>query len=313
MAQEWVQNCTPRHWEHILSIANGTTVTCEDSRIVLSSLFGAANLLPLLLFIPFYDRCIYPCLSGWKWFSMLSRMAVGNVFIVASVVAAIVIEGARMEMLSAAIRTNETVLINAFGFNQHTTTYNVASPLSVLYISIPFFFFVFAELFSNVTGKHPKPLPSHTPLGGFFALAAVEFIYAQSPGNMKGLLIGLLFASEGISMGLSALVTLTLSEASPQNHFCSFFGNKRMYYKEVLDTWSPCRAKLQDSIFGCVDGILFAYMILGGIAVMSAVVFAVAALRYKPRRRDSDPYMPLWLIPDDKETAMHSIIRKCCC
>lgn len=141
----------------------------------------------------------------------------------------------------------------------------------------------------------------------------MEFIYAQSPGNMKGMLIGLLFASEGISMGLSALVTLTLSKASPQNHFCSFFGNKRTFYKEVLDVGSSCRAKLKDSLFGCVDGILFAYIILAGIAATSAVVFAVAAIRYKRRRRDSDPYMLLWLIPDDNETTIRSIIRKCCC
>ncbi len=146
----------------------------------------------------------------------------------------------------------------------------------------------------------------------FFVLVAVEFIYAQSPGNMKGMLIGMLFASEGISMGLSALVTLALSRAPPY-HFCSFFGNERSFYMEVLNFGSNCRAELKDSIFGCADGILFAYIILAGIAVTSAVVFGVAAVRYKRRRRDQDPYMPLWLIPDDRETTLRSIIRKCCC
>ena len=129
---------------------------------------------------------------------------------------------------------------------------------------------------------------------------------------MKGMLIGLLFASEGIALGLSAFVTLILSRA-PAYHFCSFFGNTRTFYREVLELGSSCRSKLTASMFGCVDGVLFAYMVLAGIAVVSAVVFGVAAVRYKRRRRDQDPYMPIWLIPDDRETTIRSIIRKCCC
>ena len=153
MASHWANNCTYKHWKHISHWSNNVNFQCRDSQVIPASFFGAANLLPLILFIPFYDRCVYPCLSGWKWFSMLSRMAVGNFFIVASTLSAIVIETVRIEMFSKAVRSNETVLINAISFNSHMTTYDVASPLSALYISIPFFFFVFAELFSNVTGK----------------------------------------------------------------------------------------------------------------------------------------------------------------
>ena len=48
-----------------------------------------------------------------------------------------------------------------------------------------------------------------------FFTTAFEFIYAQSPGNMKWLLIGMLFASYGIALALSGLITLVLSLAPP--------------------------------------------------------------------------------------------------
>ena len=68
---------------------------------------------------------------------------------------------------------------------------------------------------------------------------AVEFIYAQAPGSMKGLLIGMLFASEGIAMGLSAIITFILS-FSPNYQFFAFFANTPDFYKEVLNGTSSC-------------------------------------------------------------------------
>lgn len=140
---------------HLLQQANGVAFHCQQSDKIPAVLFGAANLLPLLLIVPFYDRIIYTWLSGWKWFSMLTRMALGNLFIVASIFAVIAIETARVVLLSETLKGNETVpvLMNAISFRQGVTAFEVASPLTVTYLSIPFLFFVFAEILSNITGK----------------------------------------------------------------------------------------------------------------------------------------------------------------
>lgn len=141
----------------------------------------------------------------------------------------------------------------------------------------------------------------------------MEFIYAQSPSNMKGMLIGMLFASEGLALGLNALATVLISKLVPPYHFCSFFGNTLKFYLAALNPASTCRKALRESMFGCVDGILFAYLILAVIAIISAVLFGVAAVTYKRRRRDKDPYMPIWLFAEGKETTLQYLIRKCCC
>lgn len=153
MTSRWVNNCSFKQHEHLQKHANGSNFRCENSEIIPALLFGAANLFPLLLFMPFYDRIIYTWLSGWKWFSMLARMAWGNFFIVVSILSAIAIEVVRVEVLSSKLRDNGTVTINAFSFREGVTSYEVASPLHNVYLAIPFFFFAFAEVFSNITGK----------------------------------------------------------------------------------------------------------------------------------------------------------------
>ena len=127
---------------------------------------------------------------------------------------------------------------------------------------------------------------------------------------MKGMLIGMLFASEGIAMGVSGLVTFIISRV-PKYHFCSFFGNSRSFYSHILD--GSCREELGGSLFGCTDGVLFSYIILALISIASAIMFAVGATSYKKRRRDQDPYMPVWLIPEDRESKLKRALRRCCC
>lgn len=146
------ENCSERDFGHLNKYAhNGVQFTCMAPQAIPASFFGAANLLPLLLIIPLFDRIVYTCLNGWKWFSMLTRMAVGNFFIIASVVSAAGIEGVRVHQLADVLRNN-SVLINAISYYEDTNSYNVASPMSAIYIAIPYLFFVFAELLSNITG-----------------------------------------------------------------------------------------------------------------------------------------------------------------
>lgn len=146
-------NCSTRQLDHLRIVASGVSYRCwswpDPYR-----LFFATNLIPLILIIPFYDRIVYSCLSGWKWFSMLTRMAFGNLFAVLTAVSAIVIEGFRMKELQETFKSNETVVeINAISYHKEMTDYQVSSSLHLYYLVIPFFFFVFAELLSNITGK----------------------------------------------------------------------------------------------------------------------------------------------------------------
>jgi preprotein translocase subunit SecY len=130
---------------------------------------------------------------------------------------------------------------------------------------------------------------------------------------MKGVLIGMLFASEGIAMGISALITLIVAKGAPASNFAAFFGNTRDFYKEVLNANSSCRERLKESLFACTDGTLSVYLIFAVIAVIFTVLFGVGACMYKNRRRDADPYLPIWLMEDKQESKMKSFFRKCCC
>ena len=148
-------NCSQTSLAHLQDLAGKINFTCQESPATPTILFIAAGFLPLLLLMPLYDRLIYSCLSGWKWFSMLSRMAVGNFFIVASVVSVAGVEGARMHQLASVLRGNHTpVVINIHSFHPGTDAFDVASPLPEFYVLIPFLFFLFAQLFSNVTGEN---------------------------------------------------------------------------------------------------------------------------------------------------------------
>lgn len=118
--------------------------------------------------------------------------------------------------------------------------------------------------------------------------AAVEFIYAQSPGAMKGLLLGLLFLTNGLAMGLASALIFFQSFA-PQFEFTSFFGNSKVYFKDVF----KCLIEHRDNVHQCVDSPLFSYIFLAVVVLFSAAVFMRAACKYKFRKRDLEPYNPL--------------------
>lgn len=113
----------------------------------------------------------------------------------------------------------------------------------------------------------------------------MEFIYAQSPAAMKGILLGLLFGTEGIAMGCSAFVIYLQGKAEKFNYF-SFFGNSNHYVQDFL---YRC---LHGKHYRCEDGPQFAYILVGLFVFFSVIFFCVAAIRYKFRKRDMDPYNP---------------------
>lgn len=114
--------------------------------------------------------------------------------------------------------------------------------------------------------------------------AAVEFIYAQSPGAMKGLLLGMLFLTSGLAMGLSSLF-IYLQTFADQFDFTSFFGNSNTYVKDIF----TC---LHDKHRHCMDGPLFCFILLAVVVLFSAAVFVMATLKYTFRKRDVEPYNP---------------------
>ena len=94
-----------------------------------------------------------------------------------------------------------------------------------------------------------------------------EFISAQSPHSMKGLLIGLLFAIQGIFKFLGAISVLP-------------FSLKALWEDSYMQSHLP-------SITNCG----FGYLLLNcTIALISLVLFTVAAKRYKYRERNDPPY-----------------------
>ena len=94
-----------------------------------------------------------------------------------------------------------------------------------------------------------------------------EFISAQSPHSMKGLLIGLLFAIQGIFKFLGAISVLP-------------FSLKTLWEGSYMQSHLP-------SITNCG----FGYLLLNcTVALVSLVLFTVAAKRYKYRERNDPPY-----------------------
>ena len=109
----------------------------------------------------------------------------------------------------------------------------------------------------------------------------MEFIYAQSPGAMKGLLLGMLFFTSGMAMGFSSLL-IFLQGMANTFEFTSYFGNS-YNMQESLNCLSSMGRE-------CVDGPLFSYIVLAVAVLVSFIVFILAAYKYTPRRRGIEPH-----------------------
>ena len=98
-----------------------------------------------------------------------------------------------------------------------------------------------------------------------------EFIYAQSPGYMKGVLIGCLFTTEGIAMLLGSLLFVVLTESHTN-------------LTEVFGTCSsPCTCKNDSNSFAVA-----LYTIVVIIALLSFIMFRCVVRRFVVRKREND-------------------------
>jgi len=104
-------------------------------------------------------------------------------------------------------------------------------------------------------------------------ITVVEFIYAQSPGYMKGVLLGCLFSTEGFAMLLGSLLFVLLSKIDG-----SIFRTFNICYSEDI-------CKCSDNDNGFAIGL---YVVVLAIALISFVMFRYAVHKYIVRKRDRD-------------------------
>ena len=129
----------------------------------------------------------------------------------------------------------------------------------------------------DVTSKHVKALRLHwgfhiipNLLIGFspvlITTSALEFISAQSPHSMKGLLVGVFFAIKGLFQLSSAILLLPFS---------------------LPHSWNDGKFRNDPRALNCDFGY---FLIVSILAIIGLVLFSVAAKRYQYRERDDPPY-----------------------
>ena len=99
-----------------------------------------------------------------------------------------------------------------------------------------------------------------------FTPAAFEFIYAQSPYNMKGLLVGLFFCRLGIWVAVAGVIFLG---APDSQYLCSMSGSASSGYRVTNN---------------CV---FWYYILFIGVGIIAFIIYTVTAVLYKNRRRDN--------------------------
>ena len=119
-----------------------------------------------------------------------------------------------------------------------------------------------AKVLNLSWGVHviPNILVGISPI--LITTTAFEFISAQSPHSMKGLLVGMFFAIKGLFQLLSAFLLLPFS---------------------LPDYWTTRHPKEVN----CGFGYLF---IVSGFALIGLIIFSAVAKNYKYRERDDPPY-----------------------
>ena len=129
----------------------------------------------------------------------------------------------------------------------------------------------------DVTHDHIKSLRLHwgfhvipNLLIGFSPLlitsSVFEFISAQSPHSMKGLLVGVFFAIKGLFQLSGAMILLPFS---------------------LPETWGHGKFVTNPRAMNCDFGYFFTTC---GLALIGLIIFSIMVKRYRYRERDDPPY-----------------------
>ena len=102
----------------------------------------------------------------------------------------------------------------------------------------------------------------------FYIPVVLEFIYAQSPSYMKGLLLGCFFFIYGSAATLGSLLILSQSDGT------------QVYWEYLRLLSNPCKATL-DASGSCVA----AYTVITVVTILGSMLFCYSAKHYKPRTR----------------------------
>ena len=203
-------------------------------------LFESGNLTNIIsvVAIPLYILLVYPHIKRWVP-RIIYRMGIGVVLKVMSVIFMLAVQVfANYLATSDAIEYKCLFLSEYSFFGNHKVSRSLEFPTEVLVIN------------SFIDGI-ASPLINITVL---------EFISAQSPHTMKGLLLGVFYAFRGLFFTLGCVATFPFAQEFWKYHYgifdCGFY-----YY-------------LSNSVLG----------------VIGLVVFLTAARWYRNRERDDPPY-----------------------
>ena len=217
----------------------GENVTSHTSCTYDWMLFESGNLSSIIsvLAIPVYLLLVYPFIKKWVP-PIITRLGIGVTLMVASIISMLIIQAvANHYSLENGSVNNTCLFLEKYPTHNHFYTYEF--PTQVLVIT-------------NVLYGIAAPLISIT---------VYEFISAQSPHTMKGLLLGVFYAFKGLFITLGSILTFPFAQ-------------------ETL--WGD-----QHGLFDCGFYYYLSYSVFG---VLGLVVFILAARWYRYRERDDPPY-----------------------
>ncbi len=213
---------------------NTLAVNCSYEWI----LFETGNLAILMpvLTIPVYLLFIHPHIKKWVP-RIISRLGIGITLMVAMVVSMFIIQAVAISTASSKSLTNNSICLLLR--KRKNPIDDFPQPTQVLLI--PNLFYGIAAPMINIT--------------------IYEFLTAQSPHTMKGLLFGILYALKGLFIILGSVVTAPFAQE-----------------------------KLWGDQHGMFDCGFYYYLTNSVLAVFGLVMFILVARWYHYRERDDPPY-----------------------
>ena len=227
------------------------------------------NILTVFLF-PLYILLIFTVLKGIP--RILLRLFIGIVMLVLCQVCLLVIEvTGHLMMMNSPERSNKTIQCAlAFSKLSHNSTFDSDNSLGVPWASL---------------------IPLNVLLGLAIPIimsAVFEFISAQSPRQMTGLLFGTFFFIEGLFQLFGILVLIPFS-----------FG-KLWNKKETFDVGSTDSVFLYDTYenssshsaaeFASAACEIWYLVVIIACGVVGTVMYSVAMWKYRYRKREEDPF-----------------------
>ena len=233
----------PLFSQHMIDIFSFYGDSCTHDIIGKIFVFvgNVKNVTSIVFFFPVYIWIVFSLLRK-KIPKLFLRLGVGIVISLLGVVSLLIIDVVGHSVNKAAI-TNHTQCMFQVTFTENRTSLNYPTLNLHWSVLIP-----------------PNLLLGIGPL--LVVATTFEFISAQSPQSMKGLLVGVFFAIRGLFQFLNSIIIIPLSLKQP---------------------WASERMLEHPPVTNCG----FVYLLLTCVSgLIGLILFSVAAKKYKYRRRD---------------------------